>query len=174
MSTTFLVVPSCPTCPPMGLSDFYRWDFVRRATWAGMLSLAGGVPLLLESFEGLSYFSSRMRSSRFSLSNLSVLRLSWHISTNWESTVSRNDWISATRLESVSFMSLTFFFTDIKITKIFELTKCFGIWSLEKLRSWSIFAKQENHRNMVSKRQTSMRLLTFYHSLNSYEWKGAC
>ena len=105
-----------------------------------------------------------------SLSNLSVLRLSWHISANWESTVSRNDWISATRLESVSFMSLTFFFTDIKITKIFELTKCFGIWSLEKLRSWSIFAKQENHRHMVSKRQTSMRLLTFYHSLNSYTY----
>ena len=73
------------------LVRFSLSDLVRRSTSDFIGSFDGGVLLLPEFFGVLSYFSRRLRNSRFSFSSLSALRLSEHISACCESTILRND-----------------------------------------------------------------------------------
>ncbi len=105
------------------LFDFFRNYFVLRSTSAFIGSFDGGLLLLPEFFGGCSYFSSRLRSSRFSLSSLSIFRLSEHISACWESIVPRNTFSSDNSPAKVEYMSLTCCFTDTKIAILSDIHK---------------------------------------------------
>lgn len=112
-----------PLLTAESLSDFWRSDFVRRSTSDFIGYFDGGVLLLPESFGGFSYFSKRLRNSRFSFSSLSILWESEHISSCYESMVRCISPSYSNSPRRISVISLTGCFTDVKIVILFESAK---------------------------------------------------
>ena len=135
--------PSCPACPPGFFPLGLRRLFVLLTISSFMLSLLGGVLLLLEFFLGFSYLDRRSLSLAFSSSFLriwwfraSMLRFSLAISAYCWSMVSRINLISTVMSCSTFDMSVTCSFIGIKVQKISHIRKKYRHFILSFYRSF--------------------------------------